>query len=187
MRHSSVGFAVVVTLGWLAQAGIAAAQGENPGSPGEEHRRLEPLVGRWDVSVIYKLGPDVERKGTAESEARWVLDGRFLRQDYTSKLGNRPFEVVQFLGFDRRKGKFLELRMDNLDTGLMHNEGTISADGKTITCLGDRIDPASGKSRRLRTVTTLEDADHYTLEWFLEGDDGQEQKTVTLSHTRKRP
>ena len=76
--------------------------------------------------------------------------------------------------------------MDNMDTGVLHTEGSISADEKVITNIGERTDPLTGKTGRLRTVTTIIDKDHYTLEWFLTGADSKEQKTVTLIHTRKK-
>jgi hypothetical protein len=164
----------------------APAQQDDPRSPGPEHKKLDALAGKWDVAVTFKLGPDQERKGTADCEAKWDLDGRFLRQVYTSDFQGRPFVVVQLLGFDRLKKKVIELKMDNMDTGVMHNEGTISDDGKTITCTGERTDPLTGKPDKIRTVYTIQDKDHYTLEWYLPDPQGNEVKTVTLAHTRKK-
>jgi len=63
----------------------------------------------------------------------------------------------------------------------LHTEGTITADGKVITNLGDRTDPATGKVNRLRTVTTLIDKDHYTLEWDMVGDDGKGEKVEPIA------
>jgi hypothetical protein len=60
--------------------------------------------------------------------------------------------------------------------------------GKRASCWfpGEQTDPLSGETRRLRTVTTIIDKDHYTVEWFQAGVDGIEQKAVTLIHTRKQ-
>jgi uncharacterized protein DUF1579 len=174
----------------LSAAGVVAQQkdekGAPDGTPGKEHRQLDPLVGKWDVVVRYTLGGK-EREGTAESEAKWVLDGRYLQQEYKSDFSGRPFTVLQFLGYDQHKKRFFEIKMDSMDTGIMHNEGTISNDGKVLTCSGDRIDPTTGKTVKLRTVTTLADSDHYTLEWYFTDSEGKEEKTVTLSHSRKKP
>ena len=49
----------------------------------------------------------------------------------------------------------------------MHNEGTISDDGKSITQLGERVDPQTGKAGKIRTVWTLADPGQYTIEWYL--------------------
>ncbi|MDG3003211.1 DUF1579 family protein [Paludisphaera mucosa] len=156
-------------------------------APGEEHKRLNAMAGRWDVVVTYRLGPDREMKGTAQCDAKWVLDGRFLRQDYRSEIQKRPFEVVQYLGFDRSKKRFVELKMDSMDTAVMHNEGSLSDDGRTITCVGERLDREDGRSRPLRTVYTLTDADHFTLSWYTTDSTGKEEKAVELVHTRRAP
>jgi hypothetical protein len=101
-------------------------------------------------------------------------------------MNGRPFTVVQVLGYDANRKKFFELKLDNMDTGVMHNEGTISVDGKTLSMRGDRTDPMTGQTGKMRTVTTIADKDHYTLEWYMGGPDGKEEKTVTLVHTRKK-
>ena len=75
--------------------------------------------------------------------------------------------------------------MDNLSTGLLHNEGSISDDGKVITNLGEGLDPLTNKPYKLRTVTTIVDNDHFTLEWFRINDGGKLEKMVSMAHTRK--
>jgi hypothetical protein len=147
---------------------------------------LDSLAGSWDVATKFRYGPGPEREGKAKSESKWILDGRYLQQEYASEIAGRPFITLQYLGYDNQKKKYFEIKMDNAETGVLHTEGTISPDEKTITNIGDRTDPMSGQSQRLRTVTTITDKDHFTVEWFLTGDDGKEQKTVTMIHTRKK-
>jgi hypothetical protein len=38
-----------------------------------------------------------------------------------------------------------------------------------------------------RTVTTIVDNDHFTLEWFRTNDGGKEEKVVSMAHSRKKP
>jgi hypothetical protein len=82
--------------------------------------------------------------------------------------------------------KTIEIMMDNLGTGLLHNEGAIPEDGAVITNQGESVDPSTNKPYKLRTVTTLVDADHFTLEWFRTSDGGKEEKVVSMTHTRKK-
>ena len=93
---------------------------------------------------------------------------------------------MQWLGYDAHKKKYFEIKMDSMDTGVMHNEGSLSDDGKTLTQIGDRVDPQTGKSSKIRTVTTFTDDDHYLLEWYLPGEDGKEERAVILKHARKK-
>src|SRR5207248_386746 len=119
-------------------------------------------------------------------ETQWVLDGHTLRQEYQSHFGNEPFTVLQYVGSDTRRKRFFEIKFDNMETGVLHTEGTMAPDGKTIANSGESLDPMSGKPNKLRTVTTFVDPDHYTLEWFVTGEDGKEEKTVSMKHTRRK-
>ena len=76
--------------------------------------------------------------------------------------------------------------LDNLGTGVLHNEGTMSEDGKTISNSGESIDPRTGKPYKLHTVYTITDNDNFTLEWFQVDEAGKETKGVTLTHKRRK-
>jgi len=153
--------------------------------PGPIHQRLDDLAGTWDVVVRYKMG-DKQHEGKATCEAKWILDGRFLQQDYNSQFQGKPFHVVQLLGYDNPRKKTIEIMMDNRSTGVLHNEGSISEDGKVITNSGESLDPMTGRPYKLRTVTTIVDGDHFTLEWFRTDDGGKEDGVVSMSHTRRK-
>jgi hypothetical protein len=155
-------------------------------APGDEHKKLDTLAGSWEVAVTFVIEPGKEGKGKAACESKWALGGRFLHQKYESVFMGQPLIVEQYLGFDRHKRKVVELYMNSMDTGVMHNEGDFSKDGKTITCTGTKLDAATGKDAKIRTVTTVIDKDNYTLEWFMTGPDGKESKVVTLTHKRKK-
>jgi hypothetical protein len=153
--------------------------------PGEEHKKLDVLAGVWDVIVKFPVASGKTMEGKSTCEAKWVMDGRFLRQEYSSTFAGKPLTVVRYLGFDRYKGKFVELHLESTHTDVMHNEGTISEDGRTITCLGTGIDLAAGKEAKVRTVTTILDRDTFTLEMSYADFEGKGTKTVTLTHKRK--
>jgi hypothetical protein len=167
-------------------AGTAQEKAPDLSAPGEEHKKLDVLVGTWDVATKFVIAPGKEQEGSATCHAEWIMDGRFLRQDYSSTIAGKPFTVVQYLGFDRLKGKFFELHINCMHTDVMHNEGTISRDGKSITFLGPRIDSATRKEGKVRSVTTFVNKDTFTLEWYFIDADGKEAKVVTLTHKRKK-
>jgi hypothetical protein len=168
----------------LAQESRNQERAVKPDVPGPIHQRLDNLAGSWDVVLQYTIG-EKQHEGNATCEAKWILGGRFLQQGYHSRFQDRPFEVVQLLGYDNHRKKTIEIMMDNLSTGLLHNEGTISEDGKVITNRGESYD-AQGKPYKLRTVTTIVDHDHFTLEWYRGGEESNESRVVSMSHTRKK-
>ena len=130
-----------------------------PGLPGPVHKRLAELAGTWDVSTRYVIG-DKQNEGKATCEAKLILGGRFLQQEYTSRFQGRPFHVLQLLGYDNTRKKSIEIMLDTMGTGVLHNEGTVSDDGKVISNPGESLDPgpesptSCPRSPRSSTATT---------------------------------
>lgn len=156
--------------------------------PTEQHKKLDALRGEWDVAVRFKAGPGPNdfKDGKATCKSDWMLDGMAMHQQYKSEMNGKPFAVVQVYGYDKEKKKFFELKMDNMDTGVMHNEGDLAADGKSINFTGERIDPMTKKQTKIRTVLTFVDKDSFHIEWYIPNADGKEEKVVMLNHTRKK-
>jgi Protein of unknown function (DUF1579) len=191
MRSFAV-FIAFIVCGLFALQSVGVSQDEPNQSPtvtadepGSVHKRLTSLAGTWDVALQYTIG-EKQHAGKAICEARSILDGRFLQQDYHSRFQGKPFHVVQLLGYDNRRKKTIEIMMDNLGTGLLHNEGGISEDGAVITNGGESVERLTNQPYKLRTVTTIVDADHFTLEWFRTNGGGKEEKVVSMTHTRKK-
>jgi hypothetical protein len=178
------GLVILPTPG-LAQDDKGQKEDDKRDLPGPVHKRLGELAGSWNVSVTYIIG-DKQHEGKATCEAKLILDGRFLQQEYSSRFQGQPFHVFQILGYDNAKKKSIEIMLDTMGTGVLHNEGTVSEDGKVITNTGESQDPQTGKPYKLRTVTTITDHDNFTLEWFRVDDGGKEAKVVAMSHTRKK-
>ncbi len=153
--------------------------------PTPQHKALDALAGKWTAAIKFKTGPEAFEEGKADVVAEWILDGRVLQQTYKSNFNGQPFTVIQFLGYDENKKTFFEIKFDSMDTGAMHNEGTLSDDGKTLSFKGQRVLPGSEKPSSIRTMYTFTDKDHFTLDWFMPGEDGKEEKAVSLVHTRK--
>jgi hypothetical protein len=176
----------VATVLFLQMVCLAPAQEGKASS--EHHKRLEYFVGTWDVAVQFKLPDGKAGEGKAVCQTKWVLDGKFLRQEYKSKFMGQPLTVWQLLGYDDLKKKFVEfeLHVDGKEAHTMHNEGSFSENGKVLTLAGDSIDGFTGKPVKLRTVTTIVDENRYTLEWFIAEPGGKEERKVVLTHTRKR-
>jgi hypothetical protein len=192
MRTYAQSFALIVaslvaaTSSGLSQEGQDRNRAVKADEPGPIHKRLNDLAGNWDVVIQYTLG-DKKFTGKATCEAKSILDGRFLQQDYHSRFQGKPYHVIQLLGYDSERKKTIEIKLDNLSTGLMHNEGTVSDDGSIITNQGEGFDSSTQKPYKLRTVTTITDHDHFTLEWYRINDGAKEEKVVSMTHTRKMP
>jgi hypothetical protein len=176
---------IILPAAGFAQEEKKQKEGPQQDLPGPVHKRLGELAGSWNVSVRYVIG-DKQQEGTATCEAKSILGGRFLQQDYTSNFQGQPFHVLQILGYDNARKKSIEIMLDTMGTSVLHNEGTVSDDGKVYTNSREPLDPQTGKPYKLRTVTTIIDRDNFTLEWFRVDAAGKDSKVVSMTHTRKK-
>lgn len=164
---------------------FARAEDKKPLQP---EKQLHYFVGKWDATVKFKLPDGKEGSGRTACETKSILDGKFVHQEYKSKFMGMDLTIVQILGYDDAKKKFVEfdVHIEGKESFTIYTEGKISENGKILTLSGDSLDMMTGKPTKLKTVTTIVDDDHYTLEWFFPGADGKDERKVMLSHTRKK-
>ena len=150
---------------------------------------LDTLVGDWEVSAQFKgiFGTMVDRKWSCST--KMITDRKVLRQEYTGVM-YEPYTLTQWLGHDEKKKKFVGMMKDSYESETDLNLGSVSAHGKTLEFTGEtsrqlRRGIAEIRSRKIREVISCVDRDHYTVEWFLPGEDGEEKKTLTLKCSRK--
>ena len=152
--------AAILILLNLAPGAQRGAPPADPAKRSEGHKRLDAVEGNWDVTVKFRYGTSAEMTGKARMQAAWTLDGKLLRQDYVAESGQ---VTLQYYGFDVQRGTYFLIKFDNFDTGVVHAEGGVSADGKVITTIGDRVDPMSGKVGPIRIALTIADTDHFNV------------------------
>ena len=174
---------LLVVLMGLSTFGDEPKKAERP-SP--VHAELDRLVGSWDVAVEYRYG-DKTTKGTAKCEAKWILDGRFVQQEYTSQFMGKPLTIVQLIGYDDVKKKLLEIHLSSNRNQVTMTEGETTDDGKTWTNVGELTNARTGNPSKLRTEYRFKDPGTFTLEWFQPDPaaEGKDMRVVSMTHTRR--
>ena len=155
-------------------------------SPNDNHKILDPLVGKWSQVVKWWMTPDSQpetSKGTTETT--WVMGGRFLQHTAMGTAMGQPFEGMGFTGFDNGKQTYQTLWMDNMGTGMMIGEGTYDPGKKTLTDRGRYTDPMIGQ-RSYRGVITLIDDDHHSYEIYGADQNGKEFRMMEILYTRTK-
>ncbi len=156
-------------------------------TPGEAHRKLEPIVGTFDVKTTSWMAPGKPpEESTGTSENRWVLSNRFVEQTVTGTMMGQPFSGVGFTGYDNYKKKYVGAWMDTLGTMIMTSTGTMDASGKKLTSWSVVDDVVAKKPAKYRSVLTILDNDHHKFEMFGPGPDGKSFKALEISYTRKK-
>ena len=180
-------FATCLAVLWAVSAPAGAhrqTSGGDLSSPGPEHAVLDLLAGSWNVTIVFPDGRGGQLEGRATCEAVWTVGGRFLRQVYRSSFGGKPLEVVRYLGFDRHRGRYLEVHFESTHTDMLLGEGSIDVGRRVMTATGTHMDILAGRPAKVRTVTTIVDRDAFTLTMEYLDTAGQPARVVTLRHRR---
>ncbi len=101
-------------------------------TPGPEHAELAKLVGKWTQSYRMKWDPTATEwdESTGTSEAKTILDGRFVVQTYEFYTKEGPMKGYNILGFDKMKGEHTSLWADTWSTWWTSTAGKEIAPGK---------------------------------------------------------
>jgi len=160
-------------------------------TPGEAHKRLDALVGKWAYENRWWMGPaDEPQVFPGTSELKWIFDGRYLQQEATGPAADPngpPFRGSGLYGYDNAKKQYFCTWFDNMGTGIMVGWGTCDAVGKVITYTGEYADPMTGDlHKKFRSVLKLESPDKFVYECYTSGPDGKEFKEMELTYTRAK-
>jgi Protein of unknown function (DUF1579) len=209
MRNRLVGSVAVLSLtlaaAWAVPATPAAAQSTAPDAqaqmkaemdaytklsqPGENHKRLGTLVGKWTVTGKAWMAPGqppVEIKSTME--ASWVAGGRFVQQVSTGNFMGQPFEGRALEGYDNVSHEFISTWIDNMGTGIEVYHGSCDNPCRVLTTTTEFLDPLSGKMVKAKNVTTFLDADNYRVEMYMVGvgPGGKDVEQMEMNAKRQR-
>lgn len=158
-------------------------------TPGEPHKRLEPLVGTWDAAVRHWEVPGAPPQSDAGVTVNsMILGGRYLRSEFAGTIAGVPFEGVNTWGYNNLTGKYESTWICNAATEITFETGACDATGRVFTMIGEYYDASTGGKTKIvnREVITLHSADRYITEFFEPGPDGKEFKSMEIVYTRRK-
>lgn len=165
----------------------SAPQEASADAPSEKHRLLEPFLGTFDTELTFfpPGGPPVTSKGGTMVNT-WVMDGRFLKQEFEGTFAGAPFRGIGYWGYSNKDRAFESTWIDNFSTGIaFRGEGQVSEDGKVFTTVYSDTDGAGGPTRRHKDVVRLLDRDRHTWTSSVIGESG-EGKRMEVIYTRRK-
>ena len=179
--------------------------GDEIGQPGPSHKRLNALIGRWQMNTKIWNGPhDTEPfkvKGTMER--CWTLKGRFIREnagetaEKTVRLaeyrGRRPvlkagqiYEGVGFLGFDRLAGIYEHIWVHDDSTRMYYSRGRYVSSSQSIILTGSWTDPYDGTYVLSRIEIKIGGPDRHTLVRYISDEDTGWFKDLEIEFIRAK-
>ncbi len=157
------------------------------GATTDAHKKLEPFVGTFRAEVKMWMGPGEPTVSSGSMTNRMELGGRYLHQIYKGDGGEGPFAGFEgrgYWGFNTATGEYEGMWIDTASTFLQTEQGGVDAAGRVWTMKGTIPDPQGGGTCRKRSVITLVDDDHHTMEMFFKGPDGNEAKAMEITYAR---
>jgi len=156
--------------------------------PGEHHKHLGNLNGRWKTTgqMMNPGQPPIAMSGTME--ASWILGGRYLQEVHTGNFMGQAFEGRSLDGYDNMAHQYFSTWVDNMGTGVMVFRGSCDDPCKVLTETAEGPDPMTGKVVKTKSVTTFVDPDTYRFEMYTVGaaPDGKDTKVMEMVAKRQK-
>jgi hypothetical protein len=156
------------------------------GTPGDAHKKLDGMVGKWDAKVTMWPMPGMDpMTSTGTSESRWVMGGRYIEQRFSGNVMGMTFDGMGHTGYDNVKKQYFSTWMDSMSTGMMMSTGTMD-DDKSFTFTGTMADPMTGKDCTVISKVRVVDADHHHFEMWGPDMQGKNYKMMEIAYTRSK-
>ena len=195
--------ALAVTGGMTASAFAAESASEKEqqmmaammkaGTPGEHHKALDVYAGSWDVKITMWNKPDAPpQTSVGASEVKWILDGRFLREDFASQMdmGGQTFQYkgMGLIGYDNLEKEYVSIWLDNMSTAMMiFDDNEYDTGTKTLTLEGEMDDPMlGGEEVELKLISRVVSENEIHVEMHKEPEGGEEHKCFEMVYTRQQ-
>lgn len=166
-------------------------------TPGENHKKLDGLVGEWNTKMKMWMGGPGSTPIVTEGKARikWILDGRFLREEYetdimmpgpTGEMTKKKMKGMGLTGYDNFRHMYTGSWVDNLNTYLLTMSGMMDPAGKTLTFYGQMDEPMMDVyGRTVKYETKIIDDDKHLFSIY-DLHAGADYKVLEVEYTRSR-
>lgn len=160
---------------------------DNAMDPGEGQKKLEFLVGNFDVKVRVWLDPSkppIESMQVAVGT--WVLGHRYIQMMLSGFVMGEPINGIGYAGFDNVQKKYVACYMDSGSTGMEWYTGTMAPDDKSAKLTATVFDAITHKPTKVEMRLSINpDGNHLTELW--EPDlSGKMVKIMDLEYIRKK-
>lgn len=160
---------------------------ENAMTPGAGQKRLEPMIGSFDVAIrtwVDPSKPPLESSGTMVST--WVLGHRYVQSMLTASVGGEPFNGIGYIAFDNITKTYQATWMDSGSTGMTWYSGGFDASGKGATMKASQPSVLTGKHSPLELRMTINDDGGHVTELWGQGLGRTMFKMMELRYTRSQ-
>lgn len=190
LSSSTLILAVLLTLSLAGPTFAADAVSEDPVAA--RHKAfLEWETGEWDaVITMPHPGGGEPQRYVGEQTDRFSGCGQWLVTELAMVAGKDgeeppPYEGHGVLGFDPAKQRLTGIWVDSKTDWLAVAEGTVDAEGETLTLEVEGRNPATGEPQTWRFVTTRVGPDRRRLEVLVPVPGSAPLTAAVIEYTRR--
>ncbi len=133
--------------------------------PGPRHELLARLVGKWNTEVRMSMGGKTTPPEKGSAEFTWLMEGRWLKSDFSGSMMGMPLQQVMLLGYDNFKQSYVATMVSSMDTAMNHAEGDATQDGKALILYGTLDEYLTGEhDKMVKYLWRFRSADEVVLE-----------------------
>jgi hypothetical protein len=158
------------------------------GKPGPEHKKLEPFVGNWTLTMKFWTDPSqppAELKGSVER--KWIMDGRFVLETARGQCAKtgKSFEAMGLLGYDAAQKKFTFVKACGLCGTISSGLVTCDSSGTHFECVKEECCPLTAQKIKARDEILIESNDRIIVNLY-KTIKGREVKVAEIVSIRKK-
>jgi hypothetical protein len=157
-------------------------------TPGENHKRLDYKVGKWNGDIKMWMSPDQPEPhlSTGTSTYEWILGGRYLKDTTEGSFGGEKFLAHGITAYDNLKKKYVFTWIDNMGTGIMTGEGTYNEANRTFTYQHEHPCLVTDQYIPGRSIERIVDNDTFVYEMYTKAPDGREYRSMEITFRRAK-
>jgi hypothetical protein len=192
----AVGLTILLGLaaGAFAQKAITPADSaaiikamDNAMDPGEGQKKLEFLVGTFDVKIrtwVQPSQPPIESLAVAVSS--WVLGNRYVQTIISGFVLGDPFNAIGYAGYDNLAKHYVACYMDSGSTGMEWYTGSMDPAAKSAVLNATILDALTLKPVKLEMRLRIAVSGDHITELWRQDPGSKMEKVIELQYTRKK-
>jgi hypothetical protein len=149
------------------RAGAALQALDSAMNPGPGQKRLDPMIGTFDVTVLVwtdPAKPPLEYQGSAVNT--WALGGRYVQTMLSTVMDGEAFDGIGYYGFDNSTNTYQAAWMDNGSTAIGWYQGKMDKAGRAAVLKSSVVPAVGGRPVAVEMhVSIAESGDHVTQLW----------------------